>query len=142
MKHNACPHCGAPITAAQRLFPKKGGIHCAQCGGVSYLVTGALWLPVYLASFYISLSIQYWFRLSWMLPVAILVLTVVGLMLLSPLCVTKDITRRERIQRLVLGLSVFVVFNFLYIWVMDHRPRAVAQAGPAVVSPDVGQSAP
>jgi hypothetical protein len=142
MKHNTCPHCGARISLRQRLFPKKNGIHCAHCGGASYLVTGALWLPAYLASYYISMMIQYWFRLSWLLPVAVVVLTVVVLTLLSPLGVTKEITRREKIQRLVVVASLFVVFNFLYIWVMDHRPRVVAKTVPAAVCPPAGQSAP
>lgn len=139
MKHNSCPHCGAHIAFRWSTLPKSGGIACAQCGGVSYRVTGTFWVAAYLSAMYLMMGAQYWFRFPWWLSGVVVALVVGISVVLSPLEVSREFTARQKIQRLFVMCGVIAVWTILLIWVMDHRPR---EARSEVVCPPASRSVP
>lgn len=139
MKHNSCPHCGAHIAFRRRTLPKSGGITCAQCGGVSYRVTGAFSVAAYLSVMYLMMGTQYWLRFPWWLSGVVIALVVGISIVFSPLEVSREFTIRQKIQRLFVAFGVIVVWTILLVWVMDHRPRVAA---PDAVCPPASQSVP
>lgn len=129
MKYSSCPHCGARISLRQRLFPKKGEIHCARCGEVSYLTPGLLWLLVYGLLLGLVLAIQHWFRLPWwMVAVVVAALCCIGVF--SPL---RILTKREKGRQLVVGGALLIAYCILNEWVLEHRPPVVVPSHPPAI---------
>jgi CXXC-20-CXXC protein len=119
MKHNTCPHCGAHISFRQRFFTNKGEIHCAQCGGVSYLAPGVFWSTVNVTFFVLAMLVQHWFRQpAWIVAVVVVVIGV-EMAALSPLC---KLSGRARFWQIVVGAGVLLAYLLLSEWVLAHRP--------------------
>lgn len=121
MKHNTCPHCGVRISLRQRIFAKKGELSCVQCGAVSCYRPTAGWFCGYVSIFYPLFMLgQYWASQPWWwcVPV-IMAVAIFTLSAYWPIVQKREVTRSEKIGRVLLRLGVFVIWNILLVLWMN-----------------------